>query len=253
MVTSGDVDYIDPGRAITSSPTWSRSATQRKLVGWPPDETEEPQPDLADERAGDLGRRHDDHLHDPGRGRVQPAGEPRGHRGRRRVRDRALADAGRGERIHATYLDDVDGFDEALEAVEEDETVAPDIEGVTRPTIRRWRSSSPSRPRTVVIQSLSLPIGAPVPEEYAKEFDAENPSTYGINQVATGPYMIENDAEGELTGYEPGKAIRIVRNPNWDPETDFRPAYVDEIRQGGIHRRQLGDAQDPPGRVAGER
>ena len=42
--------------------------------------------------------------------------------------------------------------------------------------------------------------------------------------------MIENNAEGEAIGYEPGKSIHLVRNPNWDPETDFRPAYVDEIQ-----------------------
>ena len=80
-----------------------------------------------------------------------------------------------------------------------------------------------------MVQSLSLPISAPVPEEYAKEFDAENPSAYGPNQVATGPYMIENDSSGEAIGYQPGKEIHLIRNPNWDAETDFRPAYLDEI------------------------
>ena len=80
-----------------------------------------------------------------------------------------------------------------------------------------------------VIQALSLPISAPVPEEYAKQFDAENPSTYGEHAVFTGPYMVENDAEGELTGYTPGKEIKMVRNPNWDPDTDCRPAYLDSI------------------------
>jgi peptide/nickel transport system substrate-binding protein len=43
--------------------------------------------------------------------------------------------------------------------------------------------------------------------------------------------MVENDADGKLVGYEPGKEIRMVRNPNWDGEAtgDFRPAYADEI------------------------
>ena len=31
-------------------------------------------------------------------------------------------------------------------------------------------------------------------------------------------------------GRDPGKSIEIVRNPNWDESTDFRPAYLDEIR-----------------------
>jgi peptide/nickel transport system substrate-binding protein len=81
----------------------------------------------------------------------------------------------------------------------------------------------------VLAGALVMPLTAPVPEEYAKEFDAETTSTYGQHQVATGPYMIENDADGNLVGYEAGRRIHMVRNPNWVADTDFRPAYVDEI------------------------
>ena len=42
--------------------------------------------------------------------------------------------------------------------------------------------------------TLALPGSAPVPREYAAKFDKNLPTTYGQNQVATGPYMIENDA-----------------------------------------------------------
>src|SRR4051812_48879955 len=81
----------------------------------------------------------------------------------------------------------------------------------------------------VVAGALALPLTAPVPEEYAKKFDAETTSTYGQNQVATGPYMIENDAQGKATGYQAGRRIHLVRNPNWDESLDYKPAYVDEI------------------------
>jgi peptide/nickel transport system substrate-binding protein len=77
--------------------------------------------------------------------------------------------------------------------------------------------------------ALSMPATAPVPEEYAKAFDAESPSTYNTHFVATGPYMVRNDASGELVGYQPGKSIELVRNPNWSAATDFRPAYLDEV------------------------
>src|SRR5262245_22507226 len=77
--------------------------------------------------------------------------------------------------------------------------------------------------------ALALHLTAPVPEEYAAKFDKENPSAYGENQVATGPYMIQNDASGKAIGYQPGKRIHLVRNPSWDKSTDFRPAYLDEI------------------------
>jgi peptide/nickel transport system substrate-binding protein len=87
-----------------------------------------------------------------------------------------------------------------------------------------------SRPEAVVVSAaLVMPITIPVPEEYAKKFDAKNPSTYNTHVVATGPYMIKNDASGNLTGYKAGKEIDLVRNPNWDKSTDFKPAYLDSI------------------------
>ena len=81
----------------------------------------------------------------------------------------------------------------------------------------------------VLAGALVMPVTAPVPEEYAREFDAGNPSTYGQNQVATGPYMIENDASGKAIGYEAGRRIHLVRNPSWKEGQDSRPAYLDEV------------------------
>jgi len=80
-----------------------------------------------------------------------------------------------------------------------------------------------------VAAALVMPITAPVPEDYAKKFDAKNPSTYNTHVVATGPYMVKNDAKGNTTGYKAGKSIDLVRNPNWDAKTDYRPAYLDEV------------------------
>src|SRR5215218_9555803 len=77
--------------------------------------------------------------------------------------------------------------------------------------------------------ALVMPITTPVPKEYASKFDKESPSTYNENVVASGPYMIENDAQGKLVGYKAGKSIHLVRNPNWDKSKDFRPAYLDEM------------------------
>ena len=81
-----------------------------------------------------------------------------------------------------------------------------------------------------VASALVMPISVPVPEEYAAKFDKKNPSTYDQYTVFTGPYMVRNNAEGKAVGRDPGKSIEIVRNPNWDAKTDFRPAYLDEIR-----------------------
>jgi peptide/nickel transport system substrate-binding protein len=101
---------------------------------------------------------------------------------------------------------------------------------------------------TSLSEALGLPLSTPVPESYAKKFDKQNPSTYGQNLVSTGPYMIANDKNGKLTGYEPMKNINLVRNPNWDPKTDYRPAYADKInvKEGvdpDVGSRQIVDGQ----------
>ena len=41
--------------------------------------------------------------------------------------------------------------------------------------------------------------------------------------------MYRNDSSGRLVGHRPGKVIELVRNPNWDPRTDYRPAYLNSI------------------------
>ena len=129
-----------------------------------------------------------------------------------------------------TYMQDIVGMDEAIKAVEENETVAPDISGIETPDDAHDRLPSRPSPSAIgVLGALSLPVSSPVPEEYAKEYDAESPSTYGDHPVFTGPYMVENDGKGNLTGYSPGKEIKLVRNPSWDADTDFRPAYLDSI------------------------
>jgi peptide/nickel transport system substrate-binding protein len=85
---------------------------------------------------------------------------------------------------------------------------------------------------TLLIQALSLLVSAPVPESFAAPLDRHNPTTYGTDYlVATGPYMLKSDASGRIAGvgYQPGEFATLVRNPNWNPATDFRPAYLDRI------------------------
>jgi peptide/nickel transport system substrate-binding protein len=87
-----------------------------------------------------------------------------------------------------------------------------------------------SRPTAaIVIGAMALPGSAPVPKDYAAKFDAGKKSTYGQHVVFTGPYMIPSDSTGKITGYQPGRSITLVRNPNWNKATDFRPAHLDKI------------------------
>jgi peptide/nickel transport system substrate-binding protein len=83
----------------------------------------------------------------------------------------------------------------------------------------------------LVADALVLPLTAAVPKEYAEKYDNNKPSNYANYQVATGPYMLKNEASGKVlgAGYVPGKSATLVRNPNWKASTDFRPAYLNEI------------------------
>jgi peptide/nickel transport system substrate-binding protein len=110
----------------------------------------------------------------------------------------------------------------------------PNIPGITTPDDQTIEFKL-SQPRSgALIGAFALPLTVPVPEEYAKEFDAKNPSTYDQHVAFVGPYMVEHDASGKLTGRKPGRSITLVRNPKWDKGSDYRPAYLDriEVREG---------------------
>ncbi len=91
-----------------------------------------------------------------------------------------------------------------------------------------------------LVQALTLPLSAPVPESFAGSLDAHHPTTYGATYlVATGPYMVQSNATGMIAGVGDRPAqpptvpalghLTLVRNPRWNPKTDFRPAYLDGI------------------------
>jgi peptide/nickel transport system substrate-binding protein len=229
VISAGFFDYLDPGAAFYNYTYVFTNATQRGLMGWEPDDENEPSPDLAAEDpevSDDLKTvtftLRDGVMFSPPVDREVTSADVK------YAIERTLL-PGVENAYTASYMDLIEGFPEAQKAVEEEDTVAPDISGIETPDDKTIVFNLTEGYGEVLVQALTLPASAPVPEEYAKEFDAESPSTYGENQVATGPYMIENDEEGELIGYSPGKEVHLVRNPNWDPETDYRPAYLDEI------------------------
>ncbi|MDO8184382.1 ABC transporter substrate-binding protein [Conexibacter sp. JD483] len=86
----------------------------------------------------------------------------------------------------------------------------------------------------ILAEALVLPLSAPVPPEVARRYDARpvgGYSTYAAHQAATGPYMFDARADGTVqgVGIVPGRRYVLRRNPNWDPATDDRPAYLDGL------------------------
>jgi peptide/nickel transport system substrate-binding protein len=74
-------------------------------------------------------------------------------------------------------------------------------------------------------KALTMPGTSAIPYGSTVKADKSSPSTLDANpttQVFSGPYMIKS--------YSAGRAITLVRNPNWNRQLDgVRPAYADQI------------------------
>ncbi len=218
---SSDVDYLDPGHTYYTVGFQIAYATQRSLYSFRPDQTE-PVPDLA----ADKPQISDDLKTITVKIKPNVKFSP--------PVNRAVTSKDVKYAFERFFSVNVGGQYPSYFSAVEGTPSAPtkgvkDISGITTPDDATIVFKL-SRPEAVsVAAALVMPITMPVPEEYAKEFDAKNPSTYNTHLVATGPYMVKNDARGNAVGYQAGKSIDLVRNPNWDKATDFRPAYLDEI------------------------
>lgn len=222
ILTSQDIQDLDPGITYQSLDLNVLAATVRTLYTYAPNDAADLVPDLA-----------------AGPPQVSGDGKTLTVRIRRGVRfgppvnrEATASDVKYGiERgfnpnvanpYASTYYGDVVGADRAkggpIAGIEtpDDFTL---VFRLTRPTA------------SLLAQSTVLPLSAPVPAEYAKPFDAKAPSQYASHLVSSGPYMIPADSDGKVlgNGYVPGRSLRLVRNPNWSAASDHRPAYLDEI------------------------
>ncbi len=216
-----DFENIDPGIAYYSIDYEAVYATQRPLFSYKPNVFEST-PDLASEPAviSSDGRtitvhiRHGVHFSPPVNREVTSADVAYGiERG---------ANPNVANPYFESYFSSLEGAKHA------DGGPIPGIVTPNRYTIVFHLEEPDAQ---IVRDALALPLSAPVPEEYARRYDARKPSEYGNYQVATGPYMFKNNSAGKVLGigYQPGKSATLVRNPNWNPATDFRPAYLNEI------------------------
>ncbi|HEY2397985.1 MAG TPA: ABC transporter substrate-binding protein [Solirubrobacteraceae bacterium] len=217
-----DFEHIDPGVSYFSIDYEAVYATQRPLYSYKPNTFSVVTPDLAegapvissDAKTVTVHIRKGVHFSPPVNREVTSA-------------DVAYAmDRGKNPNVANPYFE---GYFASIEGAAK-ATGGP-IPGIKTPNKYTIEFHLTEPKGQIVASALVLPLSAPVPEEYAKKFDAKKPSEYGNFQVATGPYMFKADSEGKVlgTGYQPGKSATLVRNPNWNASTDFRPAYLDQI------------------------
>jgi peptide/nickel transport system substrate-binding protein len=236
-----DFEHLDPGMAYYSLDYEVIYATQRPLYSNRPNSLQ-PVPDLAagaprisaDGRTVTVKIRRGIHFSPPVNREVTSA-------------DVAYA-IERGANPHVAnpyihaYFDSIEGMDRAD---------GGPIRGILTPNRHEIVFKLTEPEGGLVAEALQLPLSAPVPRSYARRFDARSPSDYADFEVATGPYMLQNNRAGRVLGigYKPDISTTLVRNPNWRRSTDFRPAYLNRVRinvggtQVAIGRRVL-DGRD---------
>jgi len=225
--TAGGIDSLDPGYWYYQSDYQEVGNTvQRQLYGWKPDGTT-PTPDIAE-----------------GQPKVSNGGKTvtvklkTGIKYSPPLQNRTVKSADVKYALERCFLPQVgNGYANVyyndIEGVKEyTDKKADEISGIETPDDQTLviKTTQPAGVLTFANGgALGMPCTVPVPKDDAQKYDEGKQSTYGQHQVFTGPYMIENDGKGKITGYEPSKRLTMVRNPSWDKSTDFKPAYFDKI------------------------
>ncbi|HEY2537749.1 MAG TPA: ABC transporter substrate-binding protein [Solirubrobacteraceae bacterium] len=217
-----DFERLDPGQAYSSVDYEAMYATQRPLFSYKPNTFAAPTPDMAsgpaeissDRKTVTVHLRSGVHFSPPVNREVTSA-------------DVAYAiERGANENVANPYFSTYFG---ALEGASKANGGA--IPGIATPNAHTIVFHLTEPKAQILASALVLPLSAPVPQEFARKYDAHKPTEYGNYLVATGPYMFKSNSEGKVlgVGYEPGKSATLVRNPNWRSSTDFRPAYLNQI------------------------
>jgi peptide/nickel transport system substrate-binding protein len=223
FLAAADVDYLDPGQSYYTFGYQVLYSTNRPLYSFAPGD-EEQQPDLAD-------------------------GDPQISEDKKTITVKIKPDVKYAPPVdRAVVADDIEYamerafsqnvpsgyatsyFGDIVGAPDAPSKGVKDIEGITA-TDDATLEIKLDRPVAVTVaQALVMPITVPVPRDVAEKYDQKSPSEYDQYVAFTGPYMVKNDpSTGKVTGRDPGKRIELVRNPNWNKDTDYRPAYLDSI------------------------
>jgi peptide/nickel transport system substrate-binding protein len=224
MVANGDVDNkLDPGYSYYQYDFILDNDLHRTLFRYKPNDTDKPSPDLAesDAQVSQDGKTVTVKIRkgvkfSPPVNREVKAADVKYAMERDFLPAVANGYAG-------AYWGDIEGVKAFTDGK------AKEISGITTPDDYTLQVKLTRPTASIVVGAMALPGTAPVPKEYAQKFDEGKTSQYGLHLVTTGPYMVQNNSDGKITGYQPGRKITIVRNPNWDKSTDWRPAYLDKI------------------------
>ena len=223
FLAAADVDYLDPGQTYYSFAYQVQYSVNRPLYSFSPDQPDKAQPDLADgepQISEDL--KTITVKLKPGIKYAPPVNRDVTSEDVKYAMSRAFS-ANVPSGYATSYFSDIVGApDEPTKGVKP-------LEGIETPDPQTLVIKLDRPTAVTMAAALVMPITIPVPEDYAAKFDKKSPTDYDQYVAFTGPYMVRNDGEGKVVGRDPGKRIEMVRNPNWNKDTDYRPAYLDSI------------------------
>jgi peptide/nickel transport system substrate-binding protein len=225
-LASGDIDYLDSGQTYYTFGYMVLYATNRTLYSFNPDNSVKPVPDLAEGPPEISSDNKTITVHiKKGVKYAPPVNREVKTQDIKYAFERAFSKEVPSGYAGA-YFSSIVGTPEKPNSGD----IKP-ISGIETPDNNTIVIKLKTAEAPLVSQALVMPITVPVPEEYAKKWDSSTPSKFDQYQSFTGPYMVKNDpTTGKVTGRVPGKSIDLVRNPNWDKKTDYRPAYLDQIK-----------------------
>ena len=235
VYSSGDFEHLDPGQAYYALDYALIQATNRPLFSYPPNSANTVRPDLAtvvpttsNGGVTDGGKTVTVHIrpnvhYSPPVNRAVTA------------QDVAFAiERGGNPNVGNAYFPAYFGAASPapLLGTTSKSWKGGPIPGIATPnkTTIVFHMSKPGA--TLLIDAMTLPVTAPLPQSFVGPMDKHSPTTYGTQSlVSTGPYMVQADKTGKIAGigYQPGKSETLIRNPNWNAATDYRPAYVNRI------------------------
>lgn len=224
---ASDVDYMDPASMYYTVSWWMSRGVFRTLVTYPVSSDFEEQNTLVPDLATDTGTPNEDAtewtftLRDgvtfgPALGGEEVPG----------VTGEPVTSADIKYAIERVFIPSVGGgypfyYDILEGATEFQDGKADEITGIETPDDQTiiFHLTEPAGDWPY---RVAMPAAAPVPQEYAQQFDKKKDSDYDNHVVATGPYYVQE--------WTPEERIVLERNPEWSEEVDdVRPAYVDRM------------------------
>ena len=217
MLWTDDVDNIDPGITYYQMGYMVSYATQRPLYSWKPDDGETPVPDLAesDPQISRDGKTVTVKIRDGVRFSPPVSREVTSKDVKYAIERGFFNTVNNG--YAGAYFGDLVGAAPGAKP-------GTEIKGIRTPDDRTIVFKLSRGSGGVLAGALALPLSAPVPEEYASEFDAQNPSAV---RPEPGRHRPVHDRERRV-----GQGDRLRGRPPHPPRSQPELGQDDRLQAG---------------------